>query len=533
MLFRELAEIARRIASTSSRSDKVRIASKLIRELEPEEAYKCLLILTGRLLPPSDPRSLDVSWSTLWKVVRGLSAVEEVKGSDVGEAVEHALSRLRKRQTTLESPPLTVSEVYSTLESLASFGERARKEALLSSLFSRLEPVESWLIANAIVGETRLGLSEGLLIDAVASAYGLRREDVERASMVMGSPYEIVRAGGKLEFHPRTFRPLRPMLAQSSESLEEALRELRRCALEFKLDGMRVQIHRSYGKVRLFSRRMSDITSIAPEVADELREGLRANEAIVEGEIIAEREGRPLAFQDMMRRFRRKELDHKLIKEVPLRLYLFDALLIDGKSLLDSPYEERRRELEVIAGDLPLVPNLITDDLREAEEFMRRAIGSGHEGVMVKDPRSPYVPGVRGRYWLKVKARESLDLVIVAAERGYGRRSRWYSDYYLAARNESGEFSVVGKTFKGLTDEEFEWMTRRLEEITIRKEGKLIFVKPEVVVEVAFNEVQRSPKYESGYALRFARIIRIRDDKSADEADTLDKVKKIYLKSGK
>ncbi|MEM0042115.1 MAG: hypothetical protein QXU23_06725, partial [Candidatus Korarchaeum sp.] len=210
-----------------------------------------------------------------------------------------------------------------------------------------------------------------------------------------------------------------------------------------------------------------------------------------------------------------------------------DALLIDGKSLLDSPYEERRRELEVIAGDLPLVPNLITDDLREAEEFMRRAIGSGHEGVMVKDLRSPYVPGVRGRYWLKVKARESLDLVIVAAERGYGRRSRWYSDYYLAARNESGEFSVVGKTFKGLTDEEFEWMTRRLEEITIRKEGKLIFVKPEVVVEVAFNEVQRSPKYESGYALRFARIIRIRDDKSADEADTLDKVKKIYLKSGK
>ncbi|MEM3692213.1 MAG: hypothetical protein QXS61_07000 [Candidatus Korarchaeum sp.] len=170
MLFRELAEIARRIASTSSRSDKVRIASKLIRELEPEEAYKCLLILTGRLLPPSDPRSLDVSWSTLWKVVRGLSAVEEVKGSDVGEAVEHALSRLRKRQTTLESPPLTVSEVYSTLESLASFGERARKEALLSSLFSRLEPVESWLIANAMVGETRLGLSEGLLIDAVASA---------------------------------------------------------------------------------------------------------------------------------------------------------------------------------------------------------------------------------------------------------------------------------------------------------------------------------------------------------------------------
>ncbi|MCS7102500.1 MAG: ATP-dependent DNA ligase [Candidatus Korarchaeum sp.] len=530
MLFRELVEVARRIASTSSRSDKVSIAAELISKLEPEEAYKCLLILTGRLLPPSDLRALNVSWSTLWKVVRGLSAVEEVKGADVGEAVEHALSQLKKRQTTLESSLLTVDDVYSALESLASLSDRARKEALLSSLLSRLEPMEAWLLANAIVGETRLGLSEGLLIDAVALTYRLRREEVERASMVMGSPYEVVRAGGKLEFQPRLFRPLRPMLAQSSESLDEALRELRKCALEFKLDGMRVQVHKSGSEVRLFSRRMSDITSIAPEIVDELK-GLRRNEAILEGEVIAERGGRPLAFQDMMRRFRRKEIDHELIEKIPLRIYLFDVLLADGRNLLDAPYEERRRELEEIAGDLPLVPALVTEDLREAQEFMSEAIGSGHEGVIAKDLRAPYVPGARGRYWLKIKAKESLDLVIVAAERGYGRRSRWYSDYYLAARNEGGGFSVVGKTFKGLNDEEFEWMTRKLEEIAIRKEGKIIFVKPEVVVEVAFNEVQRSPKYESGYALRFARIVRIRDDKIVDEADTLDKVKEIYLKS--
>ena len=538
MLFRELAELARRIASTSSRREKVAIVAELIRKLGPEEAYKALLILTGRIFPPSDPRELNVSWATLWKVVSELAPGGEPKGVDVGELVESMLRSRDKRQTTLFEEPLTIEEVYSLLEAIAEAegpGSKGKKEVILKSLFSRVEPEEAWLLANAIVGETRLGLSEGLLIDAIAYAYRRRREDVERAAMVLGDPYEIVRRGGRLEFKPVVFRPLRPMLAQTAESVRAAITELGKCALEYKLDGVRVQVHMRGREVRLFSRRLSEVTRSVPDVVESVRSGVRAEEAILEGEIIAERDGKPLPFQMLIRRFRRTNFDPKLIEEIPLRLYLFDLLLLNGESYLERSYVERRAKLEeVVSEPLKLVPSMVTSNPQEGEKFMKEALERGHEGIMAKRLDSPYVPGVRGRYWLKVKEVHTLDLVIVAAERGYGRRHRWYSDYYLAARDpETGEFLVVGKTFKGLTDEEFEWMTRKLEEMAVEREGKLIKVRPEIVVEVAFNEIQRSPKYRSGFALRFARIVRIRDDKTPDEVDTLDRVRELYERQGR
>lgn len=538
MLFRELAELARRIASTSSRRDKVALVGELIRKLDPEEAYKALLILTGRIFPPSDPRELNVSWATLWRVVSSLTGGSEAEGVDVGELVESMLRSRRVRQTTLFEEPLTVSEVYRLLEAIAETegpGSRGKKEAMLKSLFSRVEPEEAWLLANAIAGETRLGLSEGLLIDAIAYAYRRRREDVERAAMVLGDPYEIVRRGGRLEFKPAIFRPLRPMLAQTAESVRAAITELGRCALEYKLDGVRVQVHVRDGEIRLFSRRLSEVTGSVPDVVVSVKAGVRAREAILEGEIIAERYGKPLPFQMLIRRFRRTHLDPRLVEEIPLKLYLFDLLLWNGESYLERPYVERRSKLEEVVGDpLELVPSRVTSDPEEGEEFMKEALSRGHEGIMAKRLDSPYVPGVRGRYWLKIKEVHTLDLVIVGAERGYGRRHRWYSDYYLAARDpETGEFLVVGKTFKGLTDEEFEWMTRRLEELAIEREGKLIRVRPEIVVEVAFNEIQRSPKYRSGFALRFARIVRIREDKVPEEADTIDRVRELYKRQAR
>lgn len=534
MLLKELAELAMRIASTSSRRDKVSLVSDLIRRSDPEEAYKALLILTGRIFPPSDPRELNVSWATLWKVVSSLSGAEPT-GVDAGELVKSIVEQRGKRQTALLEEPLTVEEVYKILEAISEAegpGSKGRREALLSIPFSRADPSEAWLLANAIVGETRLGLNEGLLIESIAQAYGLRKEDVERAVMVLGDPYEIVRRGGKLEFEPVLFRPLKPMLAQSSDSLRSAIEELGRCALEYKLDGVRVQVHKRGDEVRFFSRRMSDITKSLPDVSDQVRYGVRAGEAILEGELIAERDGRPLPFQILIRRFKRRQLDPRLIEEIPLKLYIFDLILLDGSSYLRKPYFERREKLEGLIEDpVSLVRSLITSDPDEGMDFMEEALREGHEGVIAKKLNSPYIPGVRGRYWLKVKEKNSLDLVIVAAERGYGRRHRWYSDYYLAARDpESGEFLIVGKTFKGLTDEEFEWITQRLEELSIGKEGKLIRVRPSIVVEVSFNEIQRSPKYKSGFALRFARITRIRDDKSPEEADTIERVREIYEK---
>ncbi len=538
MLFRELAGLARRIASTSSRREKVAIVAELIRRLDPEEAYKALLILTGRIFPPSDPRELNVSWATLWKVVSELTRRGEPKGVDVGELVESMLRSRNKRQTTLFEEPLTIDEVYSQLEAIAGAvgpGSKGKREAILKALFSRVEPEEAWLLANAIVGETRLGLSEGLLIDAISYAYGHRREDVERAAMVLGDPYEIVRRGGRLEFKPVVFRPIRPMLAQTAESVRAAIAELGRCALEYKLDGVRVQVHMGGGRIRLFSRRLSDITTSVPDVVECVRNGIGAGEIILEGEIIAERNGKPLPFQMLIRRFRRAHFDPKLVEEIPLKLYLFDLLLLNGENYLEKPYIERRAKLEeVVREPVIVIPFEVVSDPEEGERFMKEALDKGHEGIMAKRLDSPYVPGIRGRYWLKVKEVHTLDLAIVAAERGYGRRHRWYSDYYLAARDpETGEFLIVGKTFKGLTDEEFEWMTKRLEDLTVERRGKFIMVRPEIVVEVAFNEIQKSPKYRSGYALRFARILRIRDYKTPDEVDSLDRVRELYERQGR
>jgi len=536
MLLGELAALAKRIASTSSRLEKVELVASMIRETDPEEAEKALLILTGRIFHPHDPRELNVSWATLWRVVESLTGDVEVEGADAGEMVESALRGRRIRQTPLLDEGLTVRRVYEMLEAMASAegpGSRGRREEILRSLLSVCSPEEAWLLSNAIVGEPRLGLSEGLLIDAIARAYRIRRELVERAAMVMGDPYEIVASSGRLEFEPKVFRALRPMLAQSVGDVREALAELGRCSFEYKLDGARVQVHLRGDEVRIFSRRLADVTASIPDVVSSVREGLGVREAIVEGEVIAERDGRPLPFQVLMRRFRRVKVDPELIEEIPLVLYLFDALLIEGRSLLNEEYSHRRSLLERFAGEpLKLVPSIVTSSADEAESFLRSALEAGHEGVMAKKLSSPYVPGVRGRHWLKVKGSHTLDLVIVAAERGYGRRHRWYSDYYLAARDEgTNELLVVGKTFKGLTDEEFEWITRRLEELAIRRRGKLIEVRPEIVVEVEFNEVQRSPKYRSGYALRFARIRRIRDDKTPEDVDTLGRIREIYMRS--
>ena len=523
--------------------------ASILRRLEPEDAVRAALILTGKVFPAWDERSLDVSWATIWRVVESLVSAQpsEVwrvasEGVDLGDAVRRVFEAFpRRRQATLFEEEFALREVYAQLEAIASAvgpGSRARKEAILRSLLSRVSPQEAWLLVNAMVGETRLGLSEGLLIDAIAEAYGLSRQEVERAVMVTGDPAAVIEAAARggpqavRSLRPEVFRPLRPMLAQTAETVDEALAELGgRAAFEYKLDGARVQIHARRGRVRVFSRRLSDVTQSIPDVVEAVQEGLRADEVILEGEVIAVGEsGRPLPFQVLMRRFRRVNVTPELIRSIPLEVYLFDALTVDGRPLIDEPYLERRRALEgAISEPLRIVPTIVTGDPGEAGEFLERALSEGHEGLMAKGLRSPYTPGVRGKHWLKIKRAKTLDLVIVAAERGYGRRHRWFSDYYLAARDpETGEFLVVGKTFKGLTDEEFEWMTQRLREIAVEERGSFIRVRPEVVVEVAFNEVQRSPKYPSGYALRFARIVRIRDDKSPEEADTIDRVREIY-----
>jgi len=304
-------------------------------------------------------------------------------------------------------------------------------------------------------------------------------------------------------------------------------------AFEYKFDGARVQIHLKNDTVRIFSRRLSDVTSSLPDIVEQVSSCIRnVREAIFDGEVVAvDESGKPMPFQELLRRFRRIRDVLKETERIPLRLWIFDVLYLNGEILLDKPYIERRKILEEIVDEKFLTPMIITSDPSEALKFMEKAVNEGHEGLMIKQLNSTYKPGRREKLWLKLKPAENLDLVIVAADWGHGRRTGWLSNYHLAAYNTvTGGFEVVGKTFKGLTDEEFEWMTKKLLQLKIDDDGYTVRVKPRIVVEVAYNEIQRSPKYRSGYALRFARIVRIREDKRPEEADTIQKIQELYLK---
>jgi DNA ligase-1 len=304
-----------------------------------------------------------------------------------------------------------------------------------------------------------------------------------------------------------------------------------RTAFEYKYDGARVQIHKQGGEVRVFSRRLTDVTQSLPEVVESVKDSIKAGEAIVEGEVIAvDDNGFPIPFQQLMRRFKRVHEVRGMAEKIPVRLYLFDVLFLDGESLISLSYVQRRKVLAEKAGAVPLTRQVVTSKRERAEKFLKDAMDAGHEGLMAKKLDSVYTPGTRGKRWFKIKpVLEPLDLVITAAEYGYGRRHGWLSDYYLAARDATtGKFLNVGKTFKGLTDAEIIEMTRKLKELTLREERNRVVVLPKIVVEVAYNEIQQSPKYKSEMALRFARISRVRDDKDAEDADTIEKVREIY-----
>ncbi|MEM2455001.1 MAG: ATP-dependent DNA ligase [Candidatus Bathyarchaeia archaeon] len=548
MEFKSLVEVYEKLEKTAGRNIMITFVSEFLRSLGEEEIEPAVLMMLGRALPKYDPRALNVSWATLSKVIRRLTGAywpifyQAFRSTgDVGAAVQAVFERrsMANRQATLLERPLTILEVRKVFESMAEAkgeGSREKKERLLEGLFSRATPLEAKYLTKIIIGEMRTGFQEGLMENAVAEAFSIPLRDVQLASMVSGDISEVAYLckkygrNGIANLGFRIFRPVKPMLAQMAADLKEVFEEHGgKTALEYKLDGARVQIHLSDGNVRVFSRRLTNVTKSLPEVVSLIRDEVNAKEAILEGEVIAVGEDlKPMPFQHLMRRFKRVHEIERIAKSIPVELYLFDILYLNGESIVKTHYVERREMLKEVAGGIPLTKQIVTSSLSEAEAFLRAAIDEGHEGLMAKRLDSPYTPGVRGKYWFKIKGTlPPLDLVIVAAEYGYGRRHNWLSDYYLAAKDKEG-FTIVGKTFKGLTDNEMEEMTRRLREIAVREEGNRVIVMPKIVVEVACNEVQRSPKYESGMALRFARITKIRDDKTPEEVDTIDTLRRIY-----
>ena len=512
--FSDLAELCGALEATRKRKEKTRLLAEFLRRLEPGEVAPAVLLAVGSVFPEFDPRTLDVGWRTMKRALEG------------------------GRQVSLTEAPLTILRVHRALEEIAEAsgpGSRRLKEGLLRGLISRADPREVEVLVRIIFGEMRIGVSEGMMLEGIAEAAGADLRVVRRALMLTGDLGEVARIAltggeeGLRRVGVRMFVPLKPMLASMAYDIAEVIEEHGgRTAFEFKFDGARIQIHRRRDRVRVYSRRLSDVTESLPDIVELVRERIASDNAILEGEAVAVGAGgRPLPFQDLMRRFTRVHEVAEAAERIPLRLHLFDILYLDGRLLIDEPYEERWRLLEGICpGDL-LAERLITGDAAEAKAFLRRAIEAGHEGLMVKRLDSAYSPGTRGKGWFKIKPVKTLDLVIAAADWGYGRRTGWLSNYHLAVRD-GDRYRVVGKTFKGLTDEEFGWMTQRLQGLKVRETEQTVFVRPEVVVEVAFNEIQRSPHYRSGLALRFARITRIRLDKGPEDVDILDRVEELY-----
>ncbi|NQT09285.1 ATP-dependent DNA ligase, partial [Candidatus Bathyarchaeota archaeon] len=481
---------------------------------EPWEVSPAALMVVGSVCPEFDSGTLYVGWRTMRNVLDG------------------------GRQTSLFDEPLTIGYVHDTLTKIAEAsgtGSRRVKGSLLEGLIARADPSEVEVLVRIIFGEMRIGVSEGMMLVGIAAASDVSVALVRRALMLTGNLGKIARMAlesgeeGLEGVEMRLFVPLKPMLATMSYDIGEVIEAHGgETSFEYKLDGARIQIHRQGETIKVFSRRLSEVTESLPDVVDVIRERVDSDDFILEGETVAIGEGgKPLPFQDLMRRFRRVHDVEEMTGLIPLRLYLFDILYHDGKLLIDELYTERWRILDEVCPEDLLTERIITGDPEEVEAFLKEAMEAGHEGLMAKRLDSEYTPGSRGKRWFKIKPTETLDLVVTAADWGYGRRTGWLSNYHLAAR-EGDSHLVIGKTFKGLTDVEFKWMTARLQELKTRETPGTVHVRPELVVEVAFNEVQRSPHYKSGYALRFARVTRIREDKAPEDADTMDRVRKLY-----
>lgn len=515
--FRQLALVCKRLGNTGKRLEERRIVSDFLKTLNEREVGPAVLLLVGRIFPETESKALNVGWKTMQKAFSG------------------------GKQATLLQKPLTILEVRDSFEKIASTSGKdsmRRKLDVIRGLLGRADALEKDALLRMFFGEMQHGVSDGVMLEAIADASRSNPDLVRRAHMLSGDLGMVAEVAlkegttGLRKFGIVLFNPIKPMLAEMADSIEEVVKEHRQgTAFEFKYDGARIQIHKKGEDVRIFTRRLSDVTSSLPEVV-ELAQQLSLMEAVVEGEVIAvDAEERPLPFQELMRRLRRVHEIEKLRERMPLRLYLFDILYADGRQLIDEAYRKRWKILSNHCPEELLARRMILGDVTRVKEFLSESLSEGHEGLMAKALESYYTPGHRGKKWLKIKPADYLDVAIIAADWGYGRRSGWLSNYHLAVLDEStGGFQMIGKTFKGLTDEQFEWMTGRLQELKTRETRHTVYVRPEIVVEVAYNEIQKSSQYESGYALRFARIKKIREDKGPMDIDTLERLINLYEK---
>jgi DNA ligase-1 len=498
VLYAQIARTSQQLVETSSRKQKVALVARLLGELAPDERAIAARHLSGEVA---------------YKLGIGYATVGELRGQ-VAPALEASLT------------VIDVDRRFAAIAALQGAGSGTARREAFGAMLAAATALEQGFLGALVIGELRQGALGAVVVEAVALAAGLPPRTVRAAHMLAGDLGVVAAAAlaegaaGLARFGLTVFRPILPMLAQTADTAGEALASFGGpAALELKLDGFRVQIHKDGDAVRVYSRALNDVTAQVSEVV-RAAAALPARRLILDGEASAfGQDGRPLPFQDTMRR------------HGPLTLTLFDALLVDDQTLLAAPAGERFQALGALAPAFT-VPRLVTSDPAAADAYFDAAVAAGHEGVMAKALEAPYDAGNRGAAWLKIKKVYHLDLVVLAVEWGSGRRRGWLSNLHLGARDPAGGWVMLGKTFKGMTDEVLAWQTAELLAREVDRDGHIVYVRPELVVEIAFNDVQRSSRYPGGFALRLARVIRYRDDKTAAEADTIDAVRAIAIRDG-
>lgn len=491
------------VASTQSRKEKVALIAHSLRQAEPFEVPIAVSYLAGE----PRQRRLGIAWSDL---------------AQPWDPADDATLILTD-----------VDAALANIQRIAGAGSARERRGQLGNLMVQATSSEQLFLKHLVSGELRQGALQGVVSDAVAEAAGVSLVSLRRAAMLAGDLVEVAAValgegeGGLARFRLRVGTPVLPMLAKAASSLDAALERAAPAAVEWKLDGVRVQVHRDGDSVAVFTRTLEPIGERLPEVVDAVRR-LPGSNFILDGEVIALRaDGRPRPFQETSARVAYRGDPEPLRETVPITPFFFDILHLDGADLIDLPTRDR---IQIGAKLLPVeltVPRLLDATLDSGTEFMRDALARGHEGVMVKALDAPYQAGRRGDGWVKVKPRHTLDLVVLAAEWGHGRRQGWLSNLHLGARDGAGGFVMLGKTFKGLTDVMLQWQTQALLGLEVGREGITVTVLPRLVVEVAFDGVQKSPRYPGGLALRFARVLRYRDDKSWEDADTIETVRQL------
>ena len=531
----EFARAGSAVAATSATLEKTRTLGAYFRTLDDDDLRRAAVYMSGRAFPPSQRRTLGLGWSTLSKVVSSVSRRDEDelgrifrKHSDLGDWAGEALDG-----STLPAP-VTLGEIEATLEAIRTARGNA-KAAPLEAMVRRLDAESARFFIKIISGEMRIGLSEGLVEAAIAEAFGVPITQVKRVHLVTGDIGETAVRCKRGEFEAGTvtlFQPVRFMLASPVETPGEAFTRMGAGTVwtEEKYDGVRCQLHRQASRIELFSRDLKETTGAFPELVDAAP--AIGHDVLFDGEVLAHRDGRVLRFFELQRRLGRKKVEEDLRRDVPVVLVIFDLLWLDGRTLIDEPLTTRRKLLEGLGLEHPFLLARLEEatDPEHLDRIFKETRERGNEGLMVKDPLSPYTPGRRGLAWLKLKRPlATLDVVVTAVEWGHGKRRGVLSDYTFAVRDTGlGKLVNVGKAYSGLTDAEIAEFTRRFLEMTTEDQGYRRMVRPEVVLEVAFDSIQHSARHLSGFALRFPRIVRIRDDKPVDEIDTLERVAELY-----